>query len=269
MQAAEDFRTEVETLHAAIEPLSDADFRIVTRFKGWTIDDVIGHLHMFDVAAHRALDSREAFAEFFAPIAKAMQAGRKLLETQYPFLDGLSGRALRAAWRDTALSLAERFAQTDPKARLPWAGPDMSALSAVTARQMETWAHGQEVFDALGLERAETDRIRNICHLGVVTHGWTFRNRGLAVPEPAPFVELQAPSGAVWQWNEPQADNAVRGAAVEFAQVVTQVRNWKDTRLEAIGPGAEAWMKIAQCFAGPPEDPPAPGTRFREPNKRG
>lgn len=263
MQAARDYLEEVETLAAVIAPLSDADFATPTLFKGWTIDDVIGHLHMFDVAALKSLESREAFQAFFAPIGKAMMAGKKLLETQYPFLDGLSGRALADRWQATARDLAARFEATDPKARLAWAGPDMSALSSVTARQMETWAHGQEVFDALGTERVETDRIRNICHLGVVTFGWAHTVRNLPVPEPAPHIELTAPSGAVWTWNDPQADNAVRGSAVGFAQTVTQVRNHADTDLVATGEVARNWLTIAQCFAGPPEEPPAKGARHR------
>jgi hypothetical protein len=43
--------------------------------------------------------------------------------------------------------------------------------------------------------------------------------------------------------------------------VVTQTRNIADTGLKVTGPNATAWMEIAQCFAGRPEMPPAPGTR--------
>jgi len=139
----------------------------------------------------------------------------------------------------------------------------MSALSSITARQMETWAHGQEVFDVLGAERVDTDRIRNIAHLGVSTFGWTFINRGMVVPDPAPFVQLTGPSGVVWNWNTPQNDNMVQGQASDFAQVVTQVRNVAETGLNVTGQGAQDWMKLAQCFAGPPVDPPAPGQRYR------
>jgi hypothetical protein len=55
----------------------------------------------------------------------------------------------------------------------------------------------------------------------------------------------------------------VRGSAVEFAQVVTQVRNVADTDLEVIGSNAARWMENAQCFAGPPETPPAKGARHK------
>lgn len=95
------------------------------------------------------------------------------------------------------------------------------------------------------------------------TYGWTFLNRKEPVPEPAPFVELTGPSGTVWTWNDPQQDNVVRGSAVEFAQVVTQVRNIADTDLETQGGTAARWMAIAQCFAGPAETPPAKGARHK------
>lgn len=261
MKQAEDFKTEINTLASVLEPLSEADFDQVTLFKGWTINDVLGHLYLFDVAALKSLESDTAFIEFFAPIATLLNKGNTLLQTQYPWLDGLKGRALLAAWRNNAELTADGFSTTDPKKRLKWAGPDMSALSSVTARQMETWAHGQEIFDVLGKERQESDRIRNIAHLGVNTFGWAFINRKLPIPQPAPFVKLVGPSGAVWQWNEPQADNMVAGDAVEFARVVTQVRSFQDTALVATGATALHWMQIAQCFAGPPEAPPTKGER--------
>lgn len=263
MQQAEDFRTESRVLAAILDPLDDAGFAQPTLFKGWTIDDVIGHLHLFNVTAMKSLHSDAALADFVAPILAGMAEGKSLLQMQYPWLDGLAGRALFLAWRDTAEQVADAFAATDPKRRLKWVGPDMSALSSITARQMETWAHGQEVFDALGLVRQEGDRIRNIAHLGVVTFGWTFRNRRMPVPDPAPYVRLTAPSGAVWDWNDPQDDNRVDGTAVDFAQVVTQVRNVADTGLRATGDDAAQWLDLAQCFAGPPENPPAPGSRHR------
>lgn len=261
MLQAEDFRQESRVLAEAIANLSEAAFDTPTLFKGWTIDDVIGHLHLFNVAALKSLESDAAFAAFFAPLAADLGKGASFLEIQYPWLDGLRGRALFSAWADGAEQLADAFAEMDPKRRLKWAGPEMSALSSVTARQMETWAHGQAVFDVLGHSRDDGDRIRNIAHLGVTTFGWTFRNRGRDMPEPAPHVVLTAPSGTVWEWNDPQDDNRVTGSAVGFCQAVAQTRNVADTDIVTIGEGAAQWMAWAQCFAGPAVDPPAAGTR--------
>ena len=80
-------------------------------------------------------------------------------------LEHIHGEALREAWRDGFLTTAERRGSADPKMRVKWAGPPMSVRSSVTARLMETWAHGQAVYDALGLVREDTDRIKARTHL--------------------------------------------------------------------------------------------------------
>ncbi len=113
----------------------------------------------------------------------------------------------------------------------------------------------------VGATRPPTDRIKNIATIGTKTFGWTFANRQRPVPGPPPYVRLEAPSGEIWEWNEPSDTDCVRGSAHDFCQVVTQVRNVADTSLEVKGPVATEWMSIAQCFAGGPVDPPLPGTR--------
>lgn len=265
MQQAQDFREESRVLAAVTDGLSDADFKQPTLFKGWTLEDVFGHLHMFNIAAEMSLEGGDALNEFLAPVFTAISEGRSMIGAQDLWLDGplggLRGAALRDAWAETAERTADAYADMDPKRRLKWAGPDMSARSMITARQMETWAHGQEVFDALGRTRVEHDRVKNIAHLGVTTFGWTFIVRKEPVPEPAPHVRLTAPSGAIWEWNDPQEDNRVEGSAVGFAQTVAQTRNVADTDIRTTGETAGRWMAIAQCFAGAPNDPPAPGAR--------
>jgi len=263
MRQADEFHQESQVLAQCLLEAPDSVFDAQTQFKGWTVGDVIGHLHFFNAAAGAALQGPEAFKEMMAPAMTDLAAGARILELQFPWLNGLRGRALFDAWREGAARLATAYAQADPKARVTWVGPEMSALSAITARQMETWAHGQEIFDLLGRERPESDRIRNIAHLGVATFGWSFQVRGQPVPAVPPHVVLTAPSGARWRWNEPQEDNRVEGTAIDFARVVTQVRNIDDTRLQATPGAARDWMAQAQCFAGPPETPPAAGTRFR------
>lgn len=158
--------------------------------------------------------------------------------------------------------MLETLAAHNPKDRLPWYGPPMSALSFTTARLMETWAHGQDIFDALGLRRAPTDRLRHIAHLGVTTFGWSYINRGLYVPRIHVRVKLVAPSGALWTWGPEDALERITGPAEDFCLVVVQRRHIDDTRLESSGDGARDWMLKAQCFAGPPSDGPEPGERL-------
>jgi uncharacterized protein (TIGR03084 family) len=126
---------------------------------------------------------------------------------------------------------------------------------------METWAHGWEIYDLLRLPRRHGARLKNIATIGVRTFGWTFSNRGLPIPESVPYVELRSPDGDRWRWSDPNVGERVIGDAVAFCQVVTQVRHVSDTDLEVHGSVAGRWMQIAQCFAGPPVDPPVPGSR--------
>lgn len=263
MQQAEDFREESRALAGLVAPLADDDYALATLFKGWTIGDVIGHLHLFNHAAELSLTDEAAFDALLVPVRVAQKEGRSIIDPQLDWLaeESLEGAALGRAWAEGAERLADLYADVDPKKRLKWAGPDMSARSMITARQMETWAHGQEVFDRLGETREETDRIRNICHLGVSTFGWSHMVRGWEVPEAAPYIRLTAPSGAVWEWGEAQTDNKVEGSAIGFAQTVAQTRNVADTDVAATGDAARRWMETAQCFAGAPNDPPPRGAR--------
>jgi uncharacterized protein (TIGR03084 family) len=264
IQQATDFRDESDALFALLEPLGDRDWARATQFKAWTINDIVAHLHIGNYLADLSLNDSAAFTAFMKRLAAPAQPGARRLDSTHAWLDGVRNRDLLYRWREFYREMSGRFALADPKRRVKWVGPDMSVLSSITARLMETWAHGQAIYDLLGHERNDTDRIRNVAVIGINTFGWTFANRGLPVPAQRPCARLAAPSGATWEWGEPDRTNVIEGRAVEFCQVVTQVRNIADTSLKVVGETAASWMSIAQCFAGPPETPPAPGARFRQ-----
>ncbi len=256
-----DLRAEGDELQRFLADLDSADWASVTRFKAWTINDVVAHLYFGD---HLGIISHRSGREFKEFMAAVRQSGLPLVTYTREWLDNLSGRAMLAKWHRQFTGMCDLFAASDPDLRLTWAGPDMGLKMFATARLMETWAHSWAIYDRLGIARPQSDRIRHIATIGARTYHWSFANRGLDVPGPAPWLTLEAPSGAVWDWHQPQDDNRITGSAVEFCQVVTQVRNIADTGLSVTGAPARAWMAIAQCFAGPPEQPPAPGTRILE-----
>jgi uncharacterized protein (TIGR03084 family) len=260
MQQAQDFEEESAALAELVAPLSEADFERETLFKRWTINNILRHLHVWNIAAARSIEGGEAFSTFLKELMGG-ERGRRFTDSEADYLHNLSGQALLTAYRAQYSALAGHFSATDPKARLKWVGPDMSALSSVTARLMETWAHAQAVYDLLGVERIDSDRIGNIVRLGANTYGWTFKNRGEEPPGPMPRLRLTAPSGTIWEYGE--GEGLIEGSAAEFCQVVTQCRNIADTSLQVTGSVAARWMSIAQCFAGPPNDPPAPGIRHK------
>lgn len=261
MQAAHDFSDECCAIAAVLGPLSDADFDRATLFKGWTISDIVGHLHLWNIAANLTLTDPKAFSEFIVMAMTGLQKGQGHKQLQDAYFKGKSGRALYEDWRDYYPAMADRFAAAEPDARVKWAGPDMSVASCIIARQMEHWAHTQAIYDVLGLTRNNEARLKNVAHIGVTTYSWSFKVRGQTPPLPKPYVKLTAPDGSLWEWNEPQEDNAIIGTATEFSQVVTQCRNIGDTSLDMIGATAKQWMSIAQCFAGGAETPPSKGAR--------
>jgi uncharacterized protein (TIGR03084 family) len=261
LQVCADFRDEVDELHGFLQKLEDEDWNRETGFMEWTPWDVVAHLHYFDVVSMASLDGEEAFAKERDGLIADVTQGRTNKQIARARFGELDASGLLEAWQTTAHALAEALGAAAPKRRLPWFGPDMGVQMFTTARYMETWAHAQEIYDLVGAPRTHTDRVENVATIGVRTFGWTFVNRKLEVPGAPPYVRLVAPSGKIWEWNEPSEEDCVRGDAVDFCQVVTQGRNIADTPLDVRGPVATEWMSIAQCFAGGAVDPPAPGVR--------
>lgn len=261
---ADHFLAECRVLHGLATRMTAAQWEEPSLFKDWTALDVIGHLHHTDRTVLAALEGEDAFWRQMAGLREATATGENAaIYTR--IWHGLDFPALCASWIATAELVAATFRDVDPKRRVYWGrGPDMSVRSSISARQMEVWSHGQALFDLMGEIRPESDRLRNVARICAGTFGWAFRVRDLPVPEAAPYLRLSAPSGAVWEWNDPTSPEQITGSAVEFCQVGTQTRNIADTALEVQGETARQWMAIAQCFAGGPHDPPVPGARLMQ-----
>lgn len=261
MQESQDLIDEMEEFHTFLQTLDEEDWSRPTLFMDWTPWDVVAHLHFFDLVSMASLEGEEQFAATQKELIDSIMAGRTNAEIARERFADLNAADLLAAWRRDCIDMATQLGESNPKRRLPWFGPDMGVRMFTTARYMETWSHSQEVYDLKGATRIYNDRIKNVAAIGVRTFGWTFINRKLEIPGAPPYVRITAPSGEIWEWNDPSEDEYVRGEAAEFCHVVTQGRNVADTGLEVNGAVATQWMDIAQCFAGGPVDPPAPGVR--------
>jgi uncharacterized protein (TIGR03084 family) len=257
-----DLNAEHEALEAVLEKLDEPQWQTMTPSPGWNIKDQVRHLAYFD---ERAALSATNTSKFNRHLEEAFGDLERWVRVLDEVGRDLSTEALMSWWRQERKKMLDAYAALGPKTQLPWYGLPMSALSSATARLMETWAHGQDVFDALRLKRTNSDRLRHIAFLGVNTFGWTYTNRGLEKPATAVRVELTAPSGAVWTWGPADATNRISGPAEGFCLVVVQRRHMDDTGLEVIGDVARDWMLKAQCFAGPPTDGPKPGERVFAP----
>jgi uncharacterized protein (TIGR03084 family) len=190
--------------------------------------------------------------EFVAGLVEVAKDVEGFLTAQLTSRRGLSRDELLAQWAAGFDAMLEAFGAVPDGARIPWYGPPMSPRSFATARVMEYWAHGQDVADGLGVERAPTERLRHIAHLGVLTRGFSYVNRGLEPDRTPVGVELTAPDGEVWRYGNADAEQRVVGPAVDFCLLVTQRRHRDDLALVATGEAADGWLDVAQCFAGPP-----------------
>jgi uncharacterized protein (TIGR03084 family) len=253
-QLGADLLAETEDLIGLVISLRPAGWESPTPAPGWSIRDQIGHLAYFDEQVSLAATDPHAFgAERLEALADVDQfVDRIIRATRRRPADGL------VPWLQQARgAMIECTAALAPGVRIPWFGPDMSVASALTARIMETWAHGQDVADALGATRTPAARLRHVAFLGFQSFPNSYRSRGLEVPAAAVRVELEGAGGEPWLFGPEGAVDVVRGPAADFCLVVTQRRHLDDTDLVCVGPVASEWMGIAQAFAGPP----GPGRR--------
>lgn len=242
-----DLEAETADLVATLEGLTAAQWALATPAEGWDIHDQVVHLAFFDDLAILGFTRPE---EFRVTVDALRAGGPDWVDRVNRERTMLSPVETLSWLTDSRAALGRVFAEVGPGARSQWFGPSMSAASAATARLMETWAHGQDVYDALGLPHTVTDRVRHVCHLGVITREFAFALRGLPAPRTDVRVELLAPSGDLWTWGPADAADRVTGTADDFALVVTQRRHRADTTLTATPGAAEQWLEIAQAFAG-------------------
>lgn len=245
----DDLRAESDELDALVAPLPESRWRQTTPAPGWTIAHQIGHLLWTDRVALTSVTDEPAFHQLLTAAA----------EDPAGFVDKAAeeqarrpAAALLDDWRATRRRLHEALLDVAPTRKLAWFGPAMSAASMATARLMETWAHGLDVADALGVQRVPSDRLRSIAHLGVRTRDFAFAVHGLPAPAEPFRVELRAPGGSTWEWGPHDAAQRVTGSALDFCFLVTQRRPLAELDVEAVGDDAKRWLTIAQAFAGPP-----------------
>ena len=248
-QVVDDLAAESAEVDAMVAGLDAGQWRTPTPAPGWTVAHQIAHLAWTDEAALLAVGEPESFANLL----------RNAAHDPYGYVDagaeqGARGEpaALLARWHRGRADLDRHLRELPDGARIAWFGPPMSAASMATARLMETWAHGLDVADALGLDPEPTPRLRHVAHLGVRTRGFAYLVRELDPPEAPVRVELTGPGGELWSWGPHDADQRVLGPALDFCLLVTQRRHVDDLALVAVGADAEHWLTIAQAFAGPP-----------------
>jgi uncharacterized protein (TIGR03084 family) len=244
-----DLASESEELFSVLERLDHTAWTTPTKCTPWTIKDQVSHLAWNDEATVFALTRPE---EFLGAKPSTMDGIQRMVDQVIVDHHDRSGGELLVWFRAARSDLLGAFAGRDPRARMPWYGPDMSLVSKLTARFMETWAHGYDILDALGIEAQPTDRARHVVFLGLQALPNTFTTRGLPVPTAPIRIEARTPGGELLHFGPSYAVNTVRGALQELALLVTQRLHVDDSAIVADGAVAVQWLSIAQAFAGPP-----------------
>lgn len=244
-----DLRAESDELDSLVADLPASAWATPTPAAGWTIAHQIAHLLWTDRVSLISVTDEARFAEV---VTEAMQNPTGFVDAATEALAPTPPEQLLADWRDTRTRLHDALPTVADGRKLPWFGPPMSAASMATARMMETWAHGLDVADALGVTRPATARLRSIAHIGVRTRNFAFTVHGLTVPAEEFRVELAAPDGGLWVWGPEDAAQRVTGSAEDFCMLVTQRRAPADLDVTGTGSDAQRWLTIAQAFAGPP-----------------
>ncbi|MBJ7529557.1 MAG: TIGR03084 family protein [Nocardioides sp.] len=249
----EGLRAEGVLLRATVADLDAAGWATPTPAPGWSVATQVGHLLWTDEVAALSARAGDDLVPRRLPLGGAGALGDpdRFFDEAALALGALPPAELLARWDTARAALAEALRAVPAGQRMPWFGPPMSPTSMGTARFMETWAHAQDVHEALGTTPEPTDRIRHVAHLGVRTRGFAHSVHGEPAPTEEVRVELTSPSGETWAWGPDDAAQRVTGPALDFCLLVTQRVHRGDTALVAQGAEADHWLDIAQAFAGP------------------
>ncbi|HAM01061.1 MAG TPA: TIGR03084 family protein [Acidimicrobiaceae bacterium] len=255
-----DLADEQHDLDSLVDPLDEGGWGRSTPAEGWAIRDQISHLAFFDEAAASAITDPDGFSDAARRAMESAVTGTDPMAEHLERGRSMSGAEVLAWWRRARKDLLAVAAGLSPGQRVPWFGPAMSPASFLSARLMETWAHGQDVADSLGVTRRPTGRLVHVAQLGVRARPFSFAVRGLEPPPGMVTVDLVGPDGERWVWDEDGGSAWVRGSALDFCLVVTQRRHLSDTGLVVEGDAARRWMAVAQAFAGQPGPGRAPSS---------
>ena len=118
MQQVQDFLEESEILYDVLQTLDSRGFDRKTQFKNWTIDDVLVHLHFWNLGADLALNNPDAFKVMFDALFDALKSGKlreyeneKISQRGAELLDIWITQTYSDFERAKILSLPKKYAQ--------------------------------------------------------------------------------------------------------------------------------------------------------------
>jgi uncharacterized protein (TIGR03084 family) len=240
----DDLEAEQRELHDVVAALTPDEWLAPTPAWGWDVRDTIAHLADTD---ELAIGTATGGDHALNNVAARAASGEDV--TYRGVLRGrrIPGAEVGAWWERTSAAIRAMLGAIPADARLPW-GIGMRTPSLVTARMMETWAHGLDVRSALGIESSDSDRLAHVAWLATRALPYAFSVAGRAMPEAPLRVELLLTSGATWTYGPEDAADRITGRAGDYCRVFVQRRSRADTTLEIEGDAAEAAISVARAY---------------------
>jgi len=235
---------EQASLERVLRGLDPNQWLIATPAVGWDVRDQVSHL----------ADTEEIANDTATGGARQLNAEAMSFASPEAFTESgcEKGRAMEPHqvlewWVTGAARTRETLAGKDPKERIPW-GLGMSARSFVSARLMETWAHGLDIRAAVGADFDFSPRLKDVAFLIIRALPYAFRVAQREQPPGELRVELTF-DGETWTFGPDDAGDRITGEAQEFCRVgVQRMKRAEATTLKAEGDLADAALDVARAF---------------------
>jgi uncharacterized protein (TIGR03084 family) len=241
----DDLEAEQQVVAGYVRDLDADGWLLPTPSWSWDVRDTVSHLaHTDEVAIDTMTGGPNALLNVRAQRASSEDV------TYLGVLRGrrLSGREVSRWWEEQSALERQHLRALDPSSRVPW-GLGMGAPAFVTARLMETWAHGLDIAAATGAEVIDTDRLAHIAWLATRALPYAYSVVGRRPPEVPIRVELTLPSGALWTSGPDDAANRITGTAGEYCRVFVQrLPRVKALGLHAEGDAAADALEVARAY---------------------
>jgi uncharacterized protein (TIGR03084 family) len=236
-----DLVAEQQFLDQSLQRIPNKIWDTVTPNEPWTVRDTIAHLADFEelgadaIAGGNLVKEWQKASDLEGMRQRAIQRGREMR-----FQDVIEW------WRGARAKVVEPLSHMNGDDRIEWIVGDMSARTFATFRLMETWMHGLDIYDTLGLEVEDTPRIRHVCWLGWKTLPYAFKQAGEHY-EPI-RIEVIGPGYAKWIYGPADSDQLIKGSASEWARLAVRRASPGETRLKVSGEYAEKAIEHAQAY---------------------
>ncbi len=243
-----DLIAEGNEIDGYVAGLDAAGWQLPTPAEGWTIAHQIAHLAATFKLAGLAASDAETFKAVTSRLGNDFDANVR--GAMAPYLAD-PHEVLLARWRDERAAAEKALAAVPDGQLVPWLVRPLPAPVLAAAGMMELFGHGQDIADALGVQRKLTDRIGHLVWFAVRVWDFGYQARGLTPPDTEFRFEITAPSGRLWAFGPEVSANRITGPATDFCLLVTRRRHRGDLALVATGGDAEQWLDLAQAYRGP------------------